>query len=257
MSKSLPESARCLHCDYPLRGLREARCPECGQAFDENDPTSFCDPAHPDRTRGARLRPTPVAWLVLVAGTCIVLAIGLALPDVFPELALATARTGWISGLPDSSGYVVAWIAFILGDYVLRVVRLRHLRQSGKPHLLAEFNAHAHRWRTHSTLVLLLILTIAYPWPTAARFILSWPILKNTADQYVAGAPPIRQPTWIGLWYCDYVWGRGQDFVWFRFWRDEGHRYGLVRYDVAPQLVQTPQVRPRIWLAPGWYFERW
>lgn len=30
---NVPEDACCLRCGYSLRGLTEARCPECGQAF--------------------------------------------------------------------------------------------------------------------------------------------------------------------------------------------------------------------------------
>ena len=31
----------CLDCRYPLVGLRDTRCPECGRLFDLNDPASF------------------------------------------------------------------------------------------------------------------------------------------------------------------------------------------------------------------------
>lgn len=31
----------CLDCRYPLVGLRDTRCPECGRLFDPNDPESY------------------------------------------------------------------------------------------------------------------------------------------------------------------------------------------------------------------------
>jgi hypothetical protein len=31
----------CLECGYPLDGLPEPRCPECGAAFDPNDPDTY------------------------------------------------------------------------------------------------------------------------------------------------------------------------------------------------------------------------
>src|SRR5436190_23642408 len=37
----LPDSARCLQCDYLLRGLTEPRCPECGREFDPADPKTY------------------------------------------------------------------------------------------------------------------------------------------------------------------------------------------------------------------------
>ena len=33
----VPEGALCLGCNYPLRGLPEARCPECGRTFDPSN----------------------------------------------------------------------------------------------------------------------------------------------------------------------------------------------------------------------------
>jgi hypothetical protein len=35
------DDARCLSCDYSLRGLTAPRCPECGRPFDPGDPLSF------------------------------------------------------------------------------------------------------------------------------------------------------------------------------------------------------------------------
>lgn len=35
---------RCLSCDYNLSHLTEHRCPECGRAFDPNDPATFQRP---------------------------------------------------------------------------------------------------------------------------------------------------------------------------------------------------------------------
>jgi len=32
---------RCLDCNYSLKNLTEHRCPECGRAFDPNDPLTF------------------------------------------------------------------------------------------------------------------------------------------------------------------------------------------------------------------------
>lgn len=40
-SLPIPEGARCLGCDYQLRGLQVPRCPECGRTFDPNSPRSM------------------------------------------------------------------------------------------------------------------------------------------------------------------------------------------------------------------------
>jgi hypothetical protein len=36
---------RCLSCKYDLSNLAEHRCPECGRAFDPNNPYTFESPA--------------------------------------------------------------------------------------------------------------------------------------------------------------------------------------------------------------------
>jgi len=40
-SDPLPLTARCLGCDYLLRGLPEPMCPECGRPFDPGDPSTY------------------------------------------------------------------------------------------------------------------------------------------------------------------------------------------------------------------------
>ena len=49
----IPVDATCLNCGYALLHLPQPRCPECGRAFDSNDPFSF-------RTR---FRPRSASWL--------------------------------------------------------------------------------------------------------------------------------------------------------------------------------------------------
>lgn len=41
MTITIPDTARCRTCGYLLRGLVEPACPECGRAFDPQDPKSF------------------------------------------------------------------------------------------------------------------------------------------------------------------------------------------------------------------------
>jgi len=35
---------RCKGCDYPIRGLRTPRCPECGREFEMGKPTTYVRP---------------------------------------------------------------------------------------------------------------------------------------------------------------------------------------------------------------------
>jgi hypothetical protein len=49
--------ARCLMCDYSLRGLPENRCPECGRAFDPDDPRTMNMGREPGKLARLWLRP--------------------------------------------------------------------------------------------------------------------------------------------------------------------------------------------------------
>jgi hypothetical protein len=49
---------RCKTCHYSLEGLTEHRCPECGIAFDPNDPSTFGI----DRRRQHKVR---LLWVAL------------------------------------------------------------------------------------------------------------------------------------------------------------------------------------------------
>ncbi len=52
--------ARCLDCNYALRGLpASSRCPECGRPFDLRDPWTVWLPGRPNRVARWLLRPPP------------------------------------------------------------------------------------------------------------------------------------------------------------------------------------------------------
>ena len=70
-----PAGSRCLHCDYLLDGLDEAKCPECGGTFDPQDLKSVREPG-PAGTRrvvvrraGTAMSSTPAMTLWLLLST--------------------------------------------------------------------------------------------------------------------------------------------------------------------------------------------
>jgi len=67
MAVALP-TGYCLHCNYPLTGLPDPRCPECGSAFDPSDPVTFADcPARPWAPAVAKVAAALAAGCVVAA----------------------------------------------------------------------------------------------------------------------------------------------------------------------------------------------
>ena len=70
------DDARCVACDYPLRGLPGRRCPECGRAFDPADPAGVRRGRRPSwivrRWVGQNVGPTLV-WAAVTGVACLVL----------------------------------------------------------------------------------------------------------------------------------------------------------------------------------------
>ncbi len=71
---------RCKTCQYPLAKLTEHRCPECGRAFDPNDPSTFLSGLEPNPKRRhvtLAFRALLIApWLTWVFWMCLLLAQG-------------------------------------------------------------------------------------------------------------------------------------------------------------------------------------
>lgn len=73
MSESGPT---CLGCGYSLKGLQESSCPECGRAFDWNDPETFGPQTHKwTRTLAKSCPPRWFFSLVFFCAACLLLKI--------------------------------------------------------------------------------------------------------------------------------------------------------------------------------------
>jgi hypothetical protein len=79
-AEELDLRARCLSCAYPLRGLPEHRCPECGRAFDPRNRWTIWLPTQPHRlVRWLASRPSRAARAAPLIGV-IAIAWGTSMP---------------------------------------------------------------------------------------------------------------------------------------------------------------------------------
>lgn len=105
---------RCKTCHYSLSKLTEHRCPECGRAFDPNDPSTFLSGREPD----PRLRHVKFALLAILCAPFLVW-----FWELFPAL-LERSRGGWFDTLGDKlflSGAVAIldWSMMLMSAFVL------------------------------------------------------------------------------------------------------------------------------------------
>ena len=91
----------CLECDYELINLEEARCPECGRAFDASDPTTFKTEAVV-----ARGRSRGISTASVVGGAALGVGASLLIPI---EPTFLRATVGAVAGM--AAGILTGMIA--------------------------------------------------------------------------------------------------------------------------------------------------
>ncbi len=251
MAVSVPDTAQCLHCGYALRGLPEAVCPECGQAFDPERPETYYDPTR----RGAPkpLRPPSLIGVATLCALALVVLVGRAGPGTWLPLdKWDWGGAEWSWSTLSFWGKLFCCLPGIL--LVRREVRAWQYRRAGRDELLVEFDAARTPRRVMlAALVVFYFAILLPPLGPAARFYASWAALDAEADRYLVDPNTDVGPRRIGWMPVEYIWGRGQGFVWFQVGHTGGHRYGFVRVDA----VDVWTAHARIWLAPGWYIASW
>lgn len=173
-----PTGVRCLACGYRLWKLPSATCPECGRAFDADDPWTVWLPNRPNRlARWLMHRPT-------------------ILGRSFPLLAvLAVAWGTRIPGL-DSPALIVGAILFggcVLGGLAW-LLSLRFIHRRGYPD---RGEAKHLRWFVRNCVLTLAIagLLLLFRPALYASFWISYPWLNETARQIDAQPFQIPAPS--------------------------------------------------------------
>ena len=183
---AVPDDALCLTCNYALRGLDARRCPECGRAFDPDDPMTMNVGRPLDRVAKALLRPTG-RWGPALMWTLAVLGV-LGPAWLVPSRIVACL-------------WLLLWGAFMVacwGRALLRYAVVVRYRQP--PECLRIDDPFRWRARRAFVLVTLLILTRA---PFILALLVSRPWLDREA-RYVwtvlpASVQPSQSPKLCGL----------------------------------------------------------
>jgi hypothetical protein len=187
-----PIHALCLHCNYSLRQLTVARCPECGQSFDPADPLTMRDPTQPGgfelwaRRRATRVG-RPCRW-------------------IWPATLVATA---WVATMSISSLGSVTVPLFLLSLAFVAIGMPYAFRQAIRAYLVARGHLPAEilavdrlRVRKARCAFVLTALAVAIRAPLYVGFFVSLPALDRSA-RYEWNVRPDGDPRpesmWIGV----------------------------------------------------------
>ena len=247
MDSQLPEDVHCLGCDYSLRGLPEPVCPECGRAFDPDDPSTYR--RGPRIPKWRRWAGPPKTWHILLA-----IASTLGLIQAYSE-------PGYLTILPSAGGLCCIFIplaVLTLGCLTLncavRVVATVCDSTRAKLDRDQAPKPSAGRWSVLPLCLLVLISASITRWPLHARFHLSHAALERAAASYLDGTATRKTPGRVGLFRFDHV--RQQDggvgfMNDYGFWRLWGFFY-------SPS--DTPPSTEILWswrIAPNWFVFEW
>lgn len=179
----LPPTAVCLNCRYSLRGLVDARCPECGRPFDPSNSATFGDASELHWID--RLATPPPRWhRRLAAITAAILLLDFSSPGYVIPHGLILQVPFIFLGL--------AVVTLVAVDYPPRLFARawRAARGTGRVYCDVGLKARKRYWYTTPICCILVATAFWYPWPVWVRFQLSRAAFERvaangeTADRY-------------------------------------------------------------------------
>lgn len=173
----------CLRCSYALRDSSVSRCPECGLAFDHDDPTTYFANAHPGHV--ARLLLRPIGWPTYFLLACVAL--------VNLIVTSSPGKLDWrlVSYFP--------WV--VLGAYwIFRWMAFDSLRKGFHPGAVLTKGATL-KWITVPAVFVLTMVIIWVDGSIRVRFMLSQAEMVEVAKPLLSanGTPPNIPPGGVRL----------------------------------------------------------
>jgi hypothetical protein len=197
------DEACCLDCRYPLKGLPESRCPECGRAFDPSDPETFRSSDGPSFWQSWG-RPPGRTHAALALLTTAAVVYGTSAP--WPSLSSAPVLACFLLLTP------IIWLCLLI-DWGLRLYACstassaaRDVRPRWAPRGV---------WLLAPICIVAIVAAVGTSWPLRVRFAISRPALERAAAEALAGRNPAGD-RWIGLYYVERIEAPGNTAFWFR-----------------------------------------
>lgn len=191
------EEARCIDCDYSLRGLTKDVCPECGGAFDADVFGTF---RHPRLWPPwwVKYRDPPAWWLtLLLAAFSLLLLLDSSTPGEDLPFGLCIHALAFVVLVP---WVVISWLCRAQARVEARRVN---------PDVLVGRPRRGGVWILIPVCLVLIASSLLTSWPLRLRFELSRAALNRAADNYTPTAPnqflTVRRPSWIGLFRVESV----------------------------------------------------
>lgn len=192
----VPETATCLACEYPLRGLPEAVCPECGRAFIPDDPNTYRN--GPAKPRWPFQPVAPPGWQAEVLPVAIALYL---YSSSAPGGLGATVGLGACLVIPVG----LAGITILVLDFVGRVVAVRADRQRASLDRGEKTRGGRWRWVILPTTLAIALSVILWSWPMRIRFHFSQPAFELAVRQVQTGADPRHLRGRFGSYEVGYI----------------------------------------------------
>ena len=188
--------ATCLGCDYPLTGLTENRCPECGRVFDPRDPDTMRTARTPGKI--ARWLMQPPKWPSHVVTS-------------FAALSMIASAAAPIAGgyfrLAIISAYI--WMVLLPG-WFLRALACVFLRLRSRNRTRSSF-IHQMRWLWVPACLALTIALCSTSIPSRCAFVISRPAMDSLVLSVMSNPTHVHAPQWVGIFYAEDIeatpWG--------------------------------------------------